>query len=210
MNYIRLAIAILFAACAQSSFADSIQTFQITQATMFMGPNNGGGDNVYFSFTGPGVNITGFGGMACFDWCSDFSPISSPSGQPSQIFLGDFFTATIGGKSYDPITLDFDSLFDASGGLNASTLGSVGAGDSFIQFRMTAPTGGWNLNFAPTVDQNGNPAFIFVNGQFSASAPLLTPEPATVGLMLTGLAGIAGIVKRQARCCRRNGTVVRR
>jgi hypothetical protein len=43
MNYIRLAIAILFAACAQSSFADSIQTFQITQATMFMGPNNGGG-----------------------------------------------------------------------------------------------------------------------------------------------------------------------
>ena len=198
MNYLRLTIAILFAACAQCSFADGIQTFHITQATMFMGPNNGGGDNVFFSFTGPGLNITGFGGMACFDWCS--GPISDPNfADTSKIFIDEFQTATIGGKSYDPETLDFNSLFDDFGGLNASTTGSVGAED-FIQFRMTAPrNGSWSLDFASTVDQDGNPAFIFTGGQFSASAPVLTPEPATVGLMLTGLAGIAGIVKRKAR-----------
>jgi hypothetical protein len=112
---------------------------------MFMIPNDGSGDNVGFSFTGPGVNITGIGGMACFDWCS--GPISDPNiAQPSQIFLTGFETATIGGKSYDPTTLAFNSLFDASGTLNASTAGSVGGGDSFIQFMMTAPTNGsWAL-----------------------------------------------------------------
>src|SRR6266481_2960619 len=196
MNYLRLAIAILFAVTAQCSYADSIRTFHITEVNIFMGPNDGSGDNVGFSFTGPGVNITGIGGMACFDWCS--GPISDPNiANTSQIFVTFFDTATIGGTSYDPSTLAFNSLFDAFGGLNASTAGSVGEGDSFIQFRMTAPTNGtWSLGFAPTVDQNGNPAFIFTDGKFSASAPLPTPEPATVGLMLTGLAGIVRIVKR--------------
>jgi len=194
--------AILFVVSATCAYADSVSTFNITQATMFMGPNDGSGDNVGFSFTGPGVNITGIGGMACFDWCS--GPISDPNiAQPSQIFLTFFGTATIGGITYDPDTLDL-SIFDAFGGLNASTAGSVGReGDGFIQFRMTAPTnGGWSLNFAPTVDQDGNPAFIFTDGEFSASAPLLTPEPGTVGLMLTGLAGIIGLVRRKRKICR--------
>jgi len=116
MNYLRLAIAILLAVCAQCSYADSISAFHIRQVTMFMGPNDGSGDNVGFSFTGRGVNITGIGGMACFDWC--FFPIPDPSiAQPSQIFLTFFDTAIIGGITYDPSTLAFDSLFDASGGL---------------------------------------------------------------------------------------------
>jgi PEP-CTERM motif len=201
MNYLRLAIAILFAVTGQCSYADSIRTFHITEAKMFMHPNNGGGDNVIFSFTGPGVNITGIGGMACWDWCSSV-PISDPSvAVTSQIYISFFNQATIGGKSYDPGSLNFDSLFDGSGGLNASTAGSAYVdGGRVIQFRMTAPrNGGWTLFFDPTVDQNGNPAFIFTYGVFSASAPLPTPEPATVGLMLTGLAGIAGIAKRKAR-----------
>ncbi|SRR5438876_6227038 len=189
--------AILFVLSASCAYADSVSTFNITQATMFMGPNDGSGDNVFFIFTGPGVNITGIGGMACFDWCSG-QPISDPNiAQASQIFLTEFGIATIGGKSYDPMTLDLN-LFDEFGGLNASTAGFVGEGDSFIQFRMTAPTNGsWSFNFAPTVDQDGNPAFIFTEGEFSASAPLLTPEPGTVGLMLTGLVGIIGVVRRK-------------
>jgi hypothetical protein len=199
MNYLRLAIAILATVTAQCSYADSIPVFHITQVTMSMGPNDGSGDNVAFGFTGPKLNITGIGGMACFDWC--FLPIPDPSiAQPSQIFLTFFDTAIIGGITHDPSTLAFNSLFDAFGGLNASTAGSVGAGDSFIQFRITAPTNGsWSFNFAPTTDENGNPAFFFTDGAFSASAPVPTPEPAAIGLMLTGLAGIAGIAKRKAR-----------
>src|SRR5215472_15739032 len=161
MNYLRLAIAILLAAFVQCSYADSIPTFHITEATIHMSPNDGSGDNVSFMFTGPGVNIVGIGSMACFDWCS--GPISDPNiAGTSQIFLTGFGIATIGGTNYDPMTLTFDSIFDASGGLNTSTAGSAGEGDSFIQFRMTAPTNrGWSLSFAPIVDQDGNPAFVF-------------------------------------------------
>ena len=76
-DYLRLAIAIVFAVTAHCSYADSIPTFHITEVLMFMGPNDGSGDNVGFSFTGPGVEITGIGGMACFDWCSGL--ISDPN-----------------------------------------------------------------------------------------------------------------------------------
>jgi hypothetical protein len=61
-----------FSACA---YADSIPTFHITQVNMFMTPNDGSGDNIRFTLTGPGVSITGIGGMACFDWCSG-QPVS--------------------------------------------------------------------------------------------------------------------------------------
>lgn len=193
--YVRLAIAIVLAACAQCTYADSIPTFYITQATMFMGPNDGSGDNVSFVFTGPGVNIAGVGGMACFDWCS--GPISDPSfASTSQIFLTGFGVAIFNGKSYDPSTLGFESLFSNDGGLNHITGGSVG-GDTFLQFNLILPTtGGWTLNFDPTTDQNGNPAFIFTEGSFFAQAS--TPEPGTIALMLTGLAGIVGM-KRKAK-----------
>jgi hypothetical protein len=198
MNYLRLAIAILFAVCVQCSYADSIPLFYVTQATMFMGPNEGGGDNVSFSFTGPGLNITGFGGMNCIEWCS--LPIPDPSiAQPSQIFISAFDTVTINGKSYDPSQFALtSSLFDDFGGLNALVSGLAGSETGPLQFNLKLPTnGGWSFNFSPTTDQNGNPAFIFTDGEFSATQ--VTSEPATVGLMLTGLAGIAGIIKRKAK-----------
>jgi hypothetical protein len=67
MNYLRLAITILLAAFAQCTYAESISTFHVTEATRFMFPNDGSGDNVVFTFTGPGVSIVGDGGMAFFD-----------------------------------------------------------------------------------------------------------------------------------------------
>ena len=199
MNYLRLAIAILFAFSAQCSYADSISTFHITQANMVMGPNDGSGDNVRFILAGPGVRITGIGGMACFDWCSGLPVPGDTPIFTTQIFITEFSSATIGGISYDPGTLSFDSLFDDIGGLNASSTGSVGSDTGFIQFTMTAPhNGSWGFDFEPAgEDEDGNPLFVFKSGEFSASAPLPTPEPATVGLMLTGLAGIGAIAKRK-------------
>jgi hypothetical protein len=163
---------------------------------MFMSPNDGSGDNVSFSFTGPGVSIPGIGGMGCFFWCSG-QPISDPGGGASQVFVSFFNTVILGGISYDPSSLGFSIFpFDESGGLNGFATGFA----ETTQFNLTLPTnGGWSFDFAPTTDEFGNPAFAFTNGTFFASAPLLTPEPATVGLMLTGLAGIAGRVRRKAR-----------
>ncbi|PYX45392.1 MAG: hypothetical protein DMG83_10025 [Acidobacteria bacterium] len=202
MNYLRLAIAILLAAFAQCTYANSIPTFHVTEATMLMFPNDGSGDNVVFTFTGPGVSIAGDGGMACSDWCS--SPISPDlAGTPSQIFISGLGLVILGGVTYDAGSLVLtgpSTFFDEVGGLNPSTSGIVGSSNGALQFNLTLPTNGsWQLNFVPTTDQFGNPAILFTNGTFFASAPLPTPEPSTIGLMLTGLAGMAGIIKRKGK-----------
>lgn len=199
MNYLRLTIiAILFAVTAQFSHANSIPTFQVTQVTMIMGPNDGSGDNVGFSLTGPGVTITGTGGMGCFSWCSG-APIPSTSvAGPSEIFISSFNTVILGGQAFDPATLGIDPFLNAFGGVNAVSSGFVGSGETFLQFNLTAPTNGsWSFQFVPTTDQNGNPAFSFVSGSFSASAPLVTPEPGTISLVFSGLAGIGWITHRR-------------
>lgn len=198
MNYLRLTIiAILFAVTAPFSHANSIPTFQVTQVTMIMGPNDGSGDNVGFSLTGPGVTITGTGGMGCFSWCSG-APIPSTSvAGPSQIFISSFNTVILGGQAFDPTTLGIE-FFNAFGGVNAVSSGFVGSGETFLQFNLTAPTNGsWSFQFVATTDQNGNPAFSFVSGSFSASAPLVTPEPGTISLVFSGLAGIGWITHRR-------------
>ena len=46
-------------------------------------------------------------------------------------------------------------------------------------------------------NQSGNPAMSFVDGTFSADAPVVTPEPATLGLMLVGSAGLGWWRRRQ-------------
>jgi hypothetical protein len=193
----RTGTVLLWLSCLMTtlSFADSIRTFQVTQVSMSMGRNDGSGDNVVFSLTGPGLSITGLGGMACFDWCSGF-PTLDPSGVTSQIFVANFLSATLGGTTYTPDTLSFQSpLFDDSGGVNAFASGYVGEGDSFIQFNLISPTGDWSLSFAPV---DGEPGYYtFTRGQFRAQSPIITPEPGTIALTLTGLWGIAGLAKRK-------------
>ena len=66
-----------------------------------MGPNDGSGDNISFTLIGPGTIIKGYGGMACFDWCSGaLQP--SDSGFASKVYIGAFTQATIRGTNYDP------------------------------------------------------------------------------------------------------------
>lgn len=194
----RTGTLLLWLSCLMTtlSFGDSIRTFQVTQVSMSMSPNDGSGGNVTFSLTGPGLTITGYGGMACFDWCSGL-PTLDPSGGTGQIFVENFGSVTIGGTKYSPDTLSFQSpLFDSSGGVNAFASGSVGDGDSFIpQFNLILPTGGWSLQFAPV---DGEPGYYtFIGGQFRAQSPIITPEPGTIALTFTGLWGIAGLAKRK-------------
>jgi len=202
MRYLLLALTTLFAIDVSSARADSIAIFHVTEATMFMRPNVSG-DNISFDFTGPGVDISGTGGMGCFAWCSG-APIPLGAGIGlTPISIANFDRALVGGVNYDPNTeigVSIPSFFDDSGGLSPIATGFVGMGPTFTAFRMMMPTNGtWHLNFAPATDENGNAAVRFVNGTFSASAPAPTPEPGTLTLMLTGSAGAAWISRRRRR-----------
>jgi hypothetical protein len=202
MRYLLLVLTTLFAIDVSSARADPIATFHVTDATMFMRPNVSG-DNISFEFTGPGVDISGTGGMGCFAWCSG-APIPLGAGIGlTPISIANFDRALVGGINYDPNTefgVSIPSFFDDSGGLSPIATGFVGMGPTFTAFRMTMPTNGsWDLNFAPATDANGNAAVRFVNGTFSASAPAPTPEPGTLTLMLTGSAGAAWISRRRRR-----------
>jgi PEP-CTERM motif-containing protein len=200
MRYLLLVLTTLFAIDVSSARADPIATFHVTDATMFMRPNVSG-DNISFEFTGPGVDISGTGGMGCFAWCSG-APIPLGAGIGlTLISIANFDRALVGGINYDPNTeigVSIPSFFDDSGGLSPITTGFVGMGPTFTAFRMTMPTNGsWDLNFVPATDENGNAAERFVNGTFSASAAAPTPEPGTLTLMLTGSAGAAWISRRR-------------
>jgi len=134
--------------------------------------------------------------MGCFTWCTG-DPI--PPGVDihlSQIFISNFNMAVVGGVTYDPATeigASSPSFFNDSGGLNPIAMGFVGSGPTFTEFRMTMPTNGnWSLNFAPATDPDGNSTMAFVNGTFSTTAMVPTPEPGALGMMLVGSAGIAG------------------
>ena len=198
MRYVLLAMATLFVLDGPSAHAVPIPIYHVTDATMVMGPNQGGGDNVLFTFTGPGVDIFGRGGMGCFsgsvEWCSG-SPI--PPGTPTpltQIFVDNYIRSVVGGVDHGDVfgtTSPPGGFFNDSGGLNQIVMGAVGQGPTFTEFEMTMPTNGeWGLNFVPATDFNGNAAVRFVGGTFSASAPSPTPEPGTLALILVATAGM--------------------
>ena len=196
MKRLLSALVLAFVVLAPRAYADSILNINITYVTAHMGPNNGSGDNISFTLIGPGTKITGIGGMACFAWCSDPIPDLNSVGA-SQVFVSFFTGATVGGITYNPDTDISISccLFDFSGSLNPSASGFVGEGETFKLVNFTLPGGGgWSFNF---IGSPGN--FQFVSGTFTAGTPppVVTPEPGTLGLMATGLAGLAGVIRRR-------------
>jgi hypothetical protein len=67
MRCFRWLISLMVLVGAQYAGANSID-FTITRATVFVGI---GSDNAFFSLTGPGISITGSGGIVCQqDWCA--------------------------------------------------------------------------------------------------------------------------------------------
>jgi hypothetical protein len=201
MKRLLCAVAMVFVVLAPSAYADDIPLLNvnITYVEMHMGPNDGSGDNVSFLFSGLGTLITGFGGMACYDWCS--GPITdTSSASVSEIFLGGFNSIRIKGTNYDPSSSGFsDSPFSMSGDVNGSSSGFF-CNDTCVQANFTFPPFGvsWGLNFVPV-----DGGFQFVSGQFiDGTPPAPTPEPGTLGLLATGLLGIVGVIRRKGLICR--------
>jgi hypothetical protein len=238
MNRSRWVIATLAILVAQCAFADSI-AFKINQATISVLPNTGGGDNVSFTLNGPHASILGFGGIACFAWCDPlnnvFAPGSSPPLNIDQIFLTGFGNVTLGGHSFDPDSLNFNSAVSAvilgsftfpkhfSGSSFSACVpaampgplsGFVGSGSDFTTFVLQMPSGGRFCSKWSFVPKSGDFAggFVFSSGRFVAAT---VPESGTLSLLGLGLAGI-GVVLRQrvlrgrTRASRAGCTIARR
>ena len=201
MKYLPLVLAALLTMDVSPARAEPISIFHVTTATMSMRPNVSG-SHISFQFTGPGLDISGTGGMPCFEWCSG-APIPLTAGtRLGPIFISNFRRVVMGGIVYEPnseISVS-TSFFNNSGGLNPIATGFVGRGPTFSLFEMSMPTHGrWSFTFAPATDQNGNATSRFVSGTFSTSAdvPMPTPEPGTFTLVLAGSAGAAWIRRRR-------------
>jgi len=198
MTYLRLAIASLFILCAQLTFADSIKTYVVTQISMQMVPDQGAGENILFSFSGPQVSFSGEAGMPCFDWCSDQPIFGTPVVNPTMIFIAAFDSPVIlGGMSFDGTEFGFDGqgLFNDSGGVFRFVTGVAGSGDTFTQFNLILPQNGkWAASFTFVPPDGTNPGYYNFNG---ATFNATIPEPGTIALTLTGLAGIAGRIRKK-------------
>lgn len=199
MKRIGLLAVLVFVVSAPCAYADSVPILDIniTYATASMGSDG----SVDFALFGPGTTITGYGGMACFFWCSGPIPdLSSVSA--AQVFVGAFLSAKVAGISYSPDLLGLGCcLFSSSGNLSGSVSGFVGQDVTFRYLNMTLPNGGWNFNFDFFPPMNGNPGFYqFASGSFTAGTPPApTPEPSTLGLMATGVMGLVGVIRRRRR-----------
>jgi hypothetical protein len=225
MKRFQWATPLLLLILTQCAYADSISTF-VAQANITFLTNFGSGDNQGSTFTGPGVNLSASGDVSCF-WCGlgAYSLTPGSSLTPSVVTDGLDFTfvhgsMTFGGQSqvcFGASGVFGDCGLDASGitalrsftfptnGRNftvtmpATLNGPIGGALGANQFDLQIPSGRLILTFDFVPGQSGGPPAYY---QFSQGMFTTTPEPSTLGLMASGLAGIVGTVLRKRNCKR--------
>jgi hypothetical protein len=197
-----------------SAHADSIYTFDAGQVTYIFGVNQGG-DNASYSLIGPNINLTGGGTAFCqppTSFCDADVPILPGTSLNPSIGV-DFEFSTggvkIGGHTYEAV-LFVSSItaapftFPMGGNVPATFTVAVPAAFSVVAgmvqnqagspLNVTIPPGKLVLTFKYFPAANGDPArYFFSRGQYVVT----TPEPGTLGLMATGLAGIVGMILRK-------------
>jgi hypothetical protein len=197
MTYLRLAAISILVLCSQLTFADSIKTYWITSISMQLYPNDGSGDDLVFMLTGPHIQFGGLGGMECDNCFTDPIYGGYPGFGATYGTIVGFGNFVIDGVTYSGDSAGLNSLFNDSGGVYAFVSGFVAGGD--IEFNLRLPTNGtWASSYTyypPDGDQPGY--YLFDGATFYASGSVPAPEPGTIALTLTGLAGIAGLVKKR-------------
>jgi len=181
-----------------SAFADSI--------IIGLSPNNGSGDNFGFALSQPGFAV-GIGGGTPVDFFNDqgYAPGSDFGGTTAVFFSSG--SVQIGDNTYDlgfsgPGTLFVSSFTFPTTGKNLSIQVqadfSVSAFffDAAGQFQTISIGGG-----APgTMTFNWNPSLgLFFANPVVFSTATVTPEPATFGLMATGLLSMLALARRKLR-----------
>jgi hypothetical protein len=182
----------------------------LTGASILIYPNLAG-DNTVFTFVGEGVNISG-GGSAVCDWCT--GDVLLPAGSrltPNVDLLGFAYsqgTVSIGGRTESVGYLLNSSLFSSSftfptNGQKTFTISVFaripeiwGRTATGKLFNLEVPRGKLRLTFEYNPFGHG---YEFSKGMFTAGT---IPEPGTLGLMGSGLAGIIGAVLKKRGCKR--------
>ena len=175
-----------------------------------------GGDNALYSLIGPNIYLSGGGTAFCSGWTlgAMFAPGSTLlpnlfvdfessigfvqigghvySGSDVILFISSIstnsFTFPMGGNVPTTFTVVLPAKFSV---VQAETTTGVGQ-----LFNVHIPQGKLTLTFYYVPAGNGMPAsYVFSKGQYVVA----TPEPGTLGLLATGLAGVLRLTKRRRR-----------
>jgi hypothetical protein len=136
--------------------------------------------------------------MQCTDCFTD--PIyGNPGFSATYGYIIGFGDFVIDGVTYSGDSVSFNSLFNDSGGVYPFVSGALADGDTLIEFNLRLPANGsWNPSYTYYPPDGDQPGYYLFNGAtFQASGTVPAPEPGTIALTLTGLAGMAGLVKRK-------------
>jgi PEP-CTERM motif len=223
MKRLQWAITMVLLAMAQSAYADSVPAFSITNFSVPFIPDNGSGDNEFYFLSGPRANIAGSGTVRCFAWCGVGVMLFPGSSLTPNLDLVTFDSVNfiqLGGQMPASFAVLFNSSITAlrsfsfpTNGVSTFTVtvpavfnGPIqGQGDfrGFNSFNLNVPPGHLVLTFNFIPASNGIPAnYQFSQGQFDGPFVVGTPEPGTLGLVASGLAGILGAVLRKRGCKR--------
>lgn len=198
MKHLPLLLLVVVLLTSFTAFADSVNYTNLN-VNIYIGPNDGSGDNLGGTLVGTNVNLL-VGGGTPYVWLNDqgYAPGSVGGGDVTIYF--DYAAGTLGGQYYE--------------GDNAA----IGAAD-FNAGAFTLPTNGRNFtvsvpatlglivvmgctddNQCTTYNLSSKPgtlvlSFIYVQDQglYYASSGYFTttPEPSTLGLVAIGVAALA-------------------
>ena len=181
-----------------SAFADSY-SFTNLNVSLAIEPNEGFGDNVFGTISGPGVNLT-VGGGTPVDWFTNTNApgyLPGSSGGGTMIYW-DYASGTIGGKFYSDVEIGLEANNFNAGGFTFPTNGQsvftvkVPASIAIIEgsiintdtpFTLLTKPGVLTLTF--TYDSYWGWCLA------SSGSFMSTPEPSTLVLMGIGLGGMA-------------------
>jgi PEP-CTERM motif len=218
MKYLLLTITALLAFIPQHANADSIRNLKVTKLTISFLPNDGSGDNAFFSLNARETSIQGVAGTGCFAWCGLFNTFAPGSVlRPSISFFGidGFFSVKMDTRTLNPDSFGIGSSsilalkgfrFPAGAVVPSFTVhipatipgpwsGIAQFGAQFIRFHLDLPAKGQlALTFTSTIGPNGLPAYEFTSGKYIA---MVSPEPGTLALAAIGLAGIGTLRKKR-------------
>ena len=196
-----------------SAHANSIYSFNAGQVTFIFGENSDGG-NALYSLVGPNINLSGVGTAICLSFCVDNPILPGTSLNPSigidfefsnggveiggQTYGAILFVSSISAASFTfPLGGSVPTTFTIADPARFSVVDGRVLNDAGSPLNVTIPPGNLVLTFNYFPAGNGHPAWYFFSG---GQYVVATPEPGTLGLMATGLAGIVVLILRKRDC----------